>query len=351
MIAKLDVLTRLPAPLRGRAQVYRSIDAAERVYVPLYWRVIAFSTSLMILGGYLMLPATFDSNPQLRVSKVALAIFAIALLITGFCITVLLSFAIPNALFHAENILLPSLVACAIGLLTILYNFLISSRYIWNLASLLLTIAGAITTIIYGILLLWTYRKIGVAQQRAASRTVQSMRVPLERSNTVNTSVNNHPFQEHVPLYYENYVQNMYPASGHHAAQSNGYDPSAITEEEMQRQQMLMLLLHKEEVPTPDLSSSTFHIDWQGREDDDTSAHGYYAPQSAPSSAYAPRPGIVRQWTNDLRPWDGVWRGVQSRGDRSRPTDHEQTPVSSGTDSRPGATSREQRRREIEAGK
>lgn len=298
-----------------------------------------------------MLPATFDSNPQLRVSKVALAIFAITLLIAGFCLTVLLSLAIRNALFHAESIFLPALISCAIGLLTIFYNFLISARYTWNLASLLLTIAAAITTIIYGILLFWTHRRIGAAQQRAASRTVQSMQVPLERSNTVGSSVNNRSFQEHVPSYYENYVQNMYPASAHHAAQSTGYDPNAITEEEMQRQQMLMLLLHKDQVPTPDPSSSTFHIDWQGREDDDTPANGYYAPHSAPSSAYTPRPGIVRQWTNDLRPWDGVWRGVQARGNTPQSTDQEQTPVSSGTDSRPGATSREQRRREIEAGR
>ena len=275
-----------------------------------------------------MLPATFDQDPLLRVSKVALAIFAIALLVAGFALTVLLAFAVRNPIFQAETVFLPALLSCALGLLTIFYDFLISARYQWNLASLLLTIAAAVTTIIYGILLVWTHRKIGAARERASSRTTTSMQVPLERGNSINESVNTRVNMWQDPSYYENYVQNMYPTSSHQP-QPMGYDPNSITEEEMQRQQMLMLLLHNEHAPSPDPSSSTFRIDWQGRDEDEgVPANGYYGPQSAatPSSAYTPRPGLGRRWTNNvMQPWDGVWRGVQPRVGRTLSTEEGNT--------------------------
>ena len=121
--------------------------------------------------------------------------------------------------------------------------------------------------------------------------------------------------------YYANYNQNMFPSAysrGPPVVPPTGYDPDSITEEEMQRQQMLMLLLTREHPSTsPDPTSSTYNIDWQGRDDEDiaTPSNGWYAPPSgAPSSAYPPTaypsPGITRQNT-DLRPWDGVWREVR----------------------------------------
>ncbi|KAK4542688.1 hypothetical protein LTR36_006260 [Oleoguttula mirabilis] len=329
---------------RPRGQSYRNIDGvtAERDAVSWYWRLVAIGSSFMILGGYLMLPATFDNDPLLRVSKSVVGIFAVALLTAGFSFTALLCFAVRNPLFQADAIFLPSLTSCALGLLTVFYDFLISSRYIWNTPALLLTIAASLSTIVYGALLIYTLRKIGVVKAGAPGINVP-MR-PVSMSSTGGT------WQD--SGYYENYVRNMYPASAHQP-QPMGYDPNAITEEEMQRQQMLMLLLQKEQPPTPDPSQSTFRIDWQGQEQDDAPPHGYYAPQTAyppqsayPQTAYTPQTGISRQWTAELPPWDRVWRGPQPPPARGR--------VSSSVEQWQRATSgerREERRREIEMGR
>ena len=295
-----------------------------------------------------MLPATFDSDPQFRVSKSVLGIFAVAILTAGFSFTGLLSFAVRNPLFHADAIFLPSLASCAIGLLTIFYDFLTSSRYVWNTPALLLIIAASLSTIVYGALLVYTYRKISIVRSHRPPVGMQS--VPL-RQNSMSSE--RALWQD--PGYYENYVRNMFPTSTHQPSQTNGFDPSYITEEEMQRQQMLMLLLHKEQSPTPDPTQSTFRIDWQGQEQDDLQpAHGYYAPQPnsgyPPSSAY-PMSALSRRFTNEQlqQPWDGVWRGpapapmqVPGRG---------RAPIEQWSARATSRDRREERRREIELGR
>ncbi|EMC92226.1 hypothetical protein BAUCODRAFT_55947, partial [Baudoinia panamericana UAMH 10762] len=224
--------------------------AQERDATPWYWRMVALGSSFIILGGYLMLPVTFDSNPKLRTSVSVLGIFGIALLTAGFSFTALLCFAVRNPLYQAELVFLPALTSCAIGLLTIFYDFLISSRYVWNVPALLLTIAAAISTIVYGGLLMYTHRRIGVVKARGPS-------VPL-RPHSMQSSVSG-PWQD--ANFYENYNRNMFPTFSREQPPLPGYDPNQITEEEMQRQQMLMLLLQKEQPPTPDPSQSTFRID------------------------------------------------------------------------------------------
>ncbi len=294
-----------------------------------------------------MLPVTFDNNAQLRISPAALGIFAVALLTAGFSFTALLCFAVRNPLFQADAVFLPCLTSCVIGLLTVFYDFLISSRYEWNVSALLLTIAASVTTIVYGALLVYTHRRIGLIKARGSS-------MPLHPQRPDSLSPSN-PWQE--PTYYENYNRNMFPTSIRET-QSMVYDPNQITEEEMQRQQMLMLLMHREQAPTPDPSQSTFHIDWQqGQEQDDSAAtpmNGWYAPQpqtahplsAVPETAFtavAPSSGISRQWTGDFRPWDGVWRGPPLSGGGSGR-------VSSSIRQWDHAGSREERRREIERG-
>ncbi|KAK0322482.1 hypothetical protein LTR82_006441 [Friedmanniomyces endolithicus] len=344
--------------MRRRAQSYRTFDgiSQERDNVAWYWRMIALGSSFVILGGYLMLPVTFDNNAQLRISPAALGIFAVALLTAGFSFTALLCFAVRNPLFQADAVFLPCLTSCVIGLLTVFYDFLISSRYEWNVAALLLTIAASVTTIIYGALLVYTHRRIGIIKSRGSS-------MPLHPQRPDSLSPSN-PWQE--PTYYENYNRNMFPTSIRET-HPMVYDPNQITEDEMQRQQMLMLLMHREQAPTPDPSQSTFHIDWQqGQEQDDSSAatptHGWYAPQpqtaqplsgipfsAVPETAFTAGPpsssGISRQWTGDLRPWDGVWRGLPGSGGGSG-----SGRVSSSIRQWDHAGSREERRREIERG-
>ena len=280
-----------------------------------------------------MLPATFNEDSRFRLSTTVLGILAVAILTAGLCLTGLLAFAVRNPLFLADNVLLPSLTSSSIGLLTVPYNFLVNSRYVWNTPALLIVIAASLCVIAYGSLLLWTYRRI-----RAAEQPPSTQAMPLQPNAT--SPGESTPWQE--PAYYENYIRNMFPASAHHpSAQNHHYDANSITEEEMQRQQMLMLLLQQTQSPPPNSAQGTFKIDWQSQEQDDVPpTHSYFAPSSAASSAAPAHPisGIARQFTDqELRPWDGVWR--------------DPTPVA--VPARPRASSREDRERrrlEIESG-
>ncbi|KAK5116429.1 hypothetical protein LTR62_007976 [Meristemomyces frigidus] len=347
--------------MRRGPRSYRTLDAQGQEKVPWYWRILALGAAIIILGGFLILPVTFDSDPGLRISKAALGIFAIALLTAGFSFTVLLCYAVRMARFQNEAVFLPALVSCALGLLTVFYDFLISSKFIWNVPALLVIVAASLSTIIYGGLLIWGHRRM------PAVKAQQSAVLPLRRAS-FGSSIS--PWQE--PTFYENFNRNMFPTSiretppqQQQQQAQGGYDPNEITEEEMQRQQMLMLLLHREQPPTPDPSQSTFRIDWQGQEVEDglptphpqPPTNGYYAPQ--PQTAYAPqsafsfaedtpasaRPGFARQWTGELRPWDGVWRGV---GTPPRGRASENIEVWERAASR---DRREVRRREIEEGR
>ena len=343
---------------------------------------------------FLILPATFDTDPLLRVSKAVLGIFSVALLTAGFSFTGLLCFAVRNPLFQADSIFLPALTSCALGLLTIFYDFLISSRYVWNTPALLLTIAASLSTITYGVLLIYTQRKISSIKSRGAHAPLNLQGARPASLNSDAASAMNYNYQ--APGYYENYIANMFPASTRQMPQGSpgGYDPNNITEEEMQRQQMLMLLLHREQPPTPDPSQSTFHLDWQpGEQEDGAPAHGFYAPNgqlNTPGSAYPPsghpgsawpqsgypntaypqtawpqsghpqsagypppQPGLLRRLTEELPPWDGQWRGG---GPRSRNVSavsgmNGQWQQPSVQDRIQDRRDREERRREIELGR
>jgi len=258
-----------------------------------------------------MLPATFEKDDeQLRVARTVVAVFAIALLAAGFSITGLLCFASRKPQFQIESIFMPAMMSCIVGLLTVLYNFLVFTRYKWNTAALLVTVAAAVGSIVYASLLVWTQRKIRSRRGRA----VRNASPPQRASTNISLVPLNHKDSETTlwqdPNYYSNYTRNMFPAA--HApspqpVQNGGFDPHSVTEEEMQRQQMLMLLLQNQPStasPDPVQSSSTFHIDWQGRDDEEAPSNGFYAPpprSAFPQTAY-PGPG------SEIRPWDGVFR-------------------------------------------
>ncbi|KAH9821999.1 hypothetical protein Tdes44962_MAKER04896 [Teratosphaeria destructans] len=335
--------------MRRRAQSYRTIDGirTNRDAVPWYWRMVAAASSLMILGGFLMLPATFDTSEGLKVNASVIGIFAVALLTAGFSLTALVCFAVRSPFFQADSIFLPALISSVLGLLTVLYNFLISSKYKWNTPALLVTVAAALSSIIYAVLLVFTRRRGSDASARGASVALgaQAQGMGLRHAHSISSGAGT--WQD--STYYENYNQNMFPAAAREP-QPTGYDPNHITEEEMQRQQMLMLLLQKDQHPSPDPSASTFRIDWQGRDEDEgPPPNGYYAPGSSasqtPASAYPPtaylsQPGLTRQWAEQLRPWDGVWRGVARSGSAAAQSQRNGS-----------REQREERRREIELGR
>ncbi|TKA74592.1 hypothetical protein B0A49_03659 [Cryomyces minteri] len=296
-----------------RAPDYKTLDGLnrEKDEVALYWRLIAFAAS------YLTLPATFDNDPKLRVGKSVLSIFAVALLTAGYSFTALLCFACRSWLFQLEAIFLPALASCTLGLLTILYSFLVSSRYVWNVAAVLATIISSLSAVIYGILLLYTHRKIS-----------------LERG------------------YYSNYVANMYPLSRNNSDQSNDMP---TTEEEMTRRQMLMLLLKSEPAASPDPSQSTFHLDWPGMSPTDGgerlavprnihgNVHEYYGQVPPPQQQnnrsalgyWVPLVLTVTVATVGLAAW--VWSERQENEEYER---HPSSPSSSSDDERRDPDSR-----------
>ena len=335
----------------------------------------------MILGGFLMLPATYVKVDTLRVNQTAIGIFGLAILTAGFSFSALLTFTIRNPLFQAEAIHQPCALASIVGLLTVFYNFIISSSYTWKTPTLLLAIAAGLSTLIYATLFLLSHRRISKIRSRpqpssgssihpltltSPSRTsFASPATPYEPS-TLEPTESRRPSAYQPPGFYENYIRNMYPTSAHSntnttnntnatgaPSSSTGdlsYDPHSISEEEMQRQQMLMLLLANEN-PTQqqrqNQQQTTFHIDWQGQDGDgdETPAHGYYAPgvgTNASSSSDGgvgtggswptppppqppqPQPSPGRRWKGALKPWDGVWRGVARREEQSRQRLNEQ---------------------------
>lgn len=268
--------------------------------------------------SFLMLPATFEKDDQqLRVSRAVITILAIALLAAGFSCTALLCFAVRKSSFQIESIFVPALISCVIGLLTVLYNFLVFTRYKWDTGALLTTVAAAVGSIVYACLIVWKQRKHGLSNRRKSTTTPQNESSYRGQHTSISLVPLNHKSSETTldPNFYNNYNRNMFPAAQNtpspQISNNGGFDPHSVTEEEMQRQQMLMLLLQNQQPsiggasPNPSAqgggSSSTYNIDWQGRDDEDPGPAGGYFPPP-PLTAY---PGSA---TTEMRPWDGVFR-------------------------------------------
>lgn len=283
-----------------------------------------------------MLPPTFEKEPSLRVGQAVIGIFAVALLSAGFSLTALACFAAQNHLFNAKNVLFPALVSCALGLLTIFYDFLVFNRYKWTIPALLAVVVAGVSTIVYAGLLFHSERKLALLNRR---HQLNSQYMDPHTQGMHGDHLATYP--QNSPC-YENYNRNMFPTAftggvRHPVPAAEGYSPSSLTEEEMQRQQLLMLLLPREQPVTSENSAGTFRIEWQGNEeeqqghigyrspmigtpsgtDDQAPINGFYAPRNesvsttqTPLSAY-PGGGTFRTWAQELRPWDGVWRDVR----------------------------------------
>ncbi|KAH7066953.1 hypothetical protein BKA63DRAFT_131670 [Paraphoma chrysanthemicola] len=207
----------------------------KRESTPWYWRLIALAASWMILGGYLILPGLYATEPQLRFSQAVLSVFVVALLTAGYSFTALLCFACRNELFQAEAVFLPALASSALGLLSIAYNFGSSRSYTWGTSAISGTVVATTATLTYTALLLWTHSRIVKIKEKAGPRQLWS-----------NES------------YYSNFVQNMYPTASRAPAAS----PEAIiSEDDRVNQQMALLLRKSDPRPSPDANSATFRID------------------------------------------------------------------------------------------
>lgn len=230
----------------------------------------------------------------------------------------------------------PAAICCTIGFLNVIYQFIISDRFAWNIAAMLTVAISCLGAIVYAVLLLWTYRKIRMIQTALPTSQDQAEEPPSSEEL----------LRWQSPKYYQNYFKNMFPSASYEPTPVPYEESPTVTEEEKQRQQMLMLLLNHESPNDAPSSSGTFRIDWHAQEQDSITPHPFKQakiPDTA-ASAYQ-RSGILtpsaalsrasRQYPGELRPWDGIWRGVAPQ----------QSPVKHGR-----MLSREDRRRQIEMG-
>lgn len=218
----------------------------------------------------------------------------------------------------------PALTSSAIGLLTIAYNFLASEKdvYVWGTAAISATVISTVSTFLYGMLLLWTHRRIVKLREQGSNRS--------------------HNLLYNEPAYYNNFVQNMYPT----ATRSPSAPPEIpLSDEDRINQQMALLLMKQDQGTSPDASSATFRIDLpEDREERDRIANSQELVGTPPVS-HSDWNRARSQSRPDSLGETQAWERWQDRG---RTTDR---PASIGARSNHSrAMSREERRREIEMG-
>lgn len=307
-------------PMRSGSKRYINLHPHDGAREPWYWRFIAMAASWMILGGYLILPGLYKNDPELKFSQAVLTVFVVALMTAGYSFTALLCFACRNEIFQAESIFLPALSSSALGLITIAYNALAYRNHEWGTPAISGIVISATSTVLYAGLLLWTYHRIAKLRKNGSSRA----NLWSEQS------------------YYQNFIQNMYPA----ASRSPSAPPELqLSEDDRINQQMALLLMQKDNGPSPDASSATFRIDLpEDREERDRIANSQELVGTPPVT-HADWNRARSQSRPDSLSETQAWERWQDRG---RSTNRPASIDARSNHSR--AVSREERRREIELG-
>jgi len=267
------------APWRSNEQ-YQSIDTlySQKENIKWYWRFIAQVAVYMILGGYLILPTTFDDDPRLRFNKGVLAIIIVALLTGGYSLTGLVWFACPSTLFRIDHIFIPVFSVSVFAFCATCYALAASPRYVFSHAAapttLALTLASAL---LYGVFAMMN------------NRNIQRMRSSVDANQFPRNSTTVAPAWQEAG-YYQNYNQNMRPSASRspasayepYAARSPGsFDGGSMitvtqqpSEEELVKQQMAKLLTRPDLGIHQNSSRSTFHLDWPQGEEPDVELEG-----------------------------------------------------------------------------
>jgi hypothetical protein len=201
-----------------------------------------------MIKRFLVLPTTFDKDPQLRMTSGVITIMIVALLTGGYSLTVLLWFACPSIIFRLEYILIPSTSCSIFGFLSTAWALATSGRYSVSLPSCPVTISLTLaSTAIYGGLAVITMRRIKLITQ---TNSWESHRSWLDSG------------------YYTPYASSTRPLASQSVASERGSvyyqqaSPPALTEEEMVNQQMATLLTKADSRPNPDAAQSTFRLEW-----------------------------------------------------------------------------------------
>jgi len=244
---------------------------------------------------YLMLPTTFDTEPQLRFEKSVITVLVVFLLVAGYSLTVLLYIACPSLLFRQEYVFIPTASVSAFSFLAILFSIASSKRYQASIATCPVSLAlSASSATLYAALAFFTSRRVNAVNSKTAR--IQEWRqsdIRYSPTPTIPPSVNPPASSSSIPLsygdsrastttiggaasssgrkgsymspsYYANFILNMHPTARNAAP----YDPPA-SEDEQVAAQMAALLRKRDPGPSPDASQSTFRLDWTFRDDDE----------------------------------------------------------------------------------
>ncbi|KAI4159643.1 MAG: hypothetical protein LQ342_006410 [Letrouitia transgressa] len=171
------------------------------------------------LDSFLILPTAFPNSKHSGVSKKNSGIIAGLLLAIGYILSAVLRIFCKSWLFQFDVIYIPCLSSSVLGLFNVLYSLGTQpgNKGKWNKASIAAIVLSTISSVSYLVLSLVMFRKIYIVRTRDA----------MHRHHSTDESIN------------------------------------LLPEDEMQRQQLLRLLLQRENGKklSPDLSQSTFRID------------------------------------------------------------------------------------------
>ncbi|KAL8847012.1 MAG: hypothetical protein Q9221_007925 [Calogaya cf. arnoldii] len=191
----------------------------ERDHTKWYWRTAAILSATLIMIGFLIFPAAFPNNKSEALTSRGAAIIAGVLLAVGYVSAAVLSLVCKSWLFRMDVIYVPCLFSSIMGLInvTIRLGHNHEKQSIWDSSSIAAIVLAAISSAIYLALTLITFRKIHMVRARDAMHR--------------------------------------------HHSDSESYH--LLPEDEMQRQQLLRLLLQRENSKkvSPNASQSTFRID------------------------------------------------------------------------------------------
>ncbi|KAI4091753.1 MAG: hypothetical protein LQ339_008075 [Xanthoria mediterranea] len=191
----------------------------ERDHTKWYWRAAAILSATLIMIGFLIFPSAFPNSRSEGLSSRGSAIIAVVLLAVGYVSVTILSLVCKSWLFRMDVIYVPCLFSSIMGLINVIIRLghKDEMQSTWDSSSLTAIVLAAISSATYLALTLITFRKIHMVRARDAMHR--------------------------------------------HHSDSESYH--LLPEDEMQRQQLLRLLLQRENSKkvSPDASQSTFRID------------------------------------------------------------------------------------------
>lgn len=263
--------------MRGHRKVPSELYT-ERDHFPWLRRSIATLSTWLALAGYTLFALVFTAeSDNLRASRRVLTALASLFLILGYVGGTGAFFLSSNTSYRYDSVVYPFFLTSFGGLLEVVLNHALHRRFpVGDVYIIVPLVLASLTTVISGFLSYVTLKKLQ-RQKKMDMRVMQDM--PQWETHAFTTH-DHDPGQD----------TELLPV------------PMQIPEDEAQRQQLLRLLIAKEQEqrgPSPD--SSTYRIDWAGDED----GHHLKVPQqSRPRSGSAPHVG--NRW--DMRDLLGVRR-------------------------------------------